>query len=95
MRLRCRRGSSIAVPTEKSYQLNSGAPPATILNGVMAIGVWHTFLNLHRLVAYKTDHEIDQRALVVVQMRSLSHVFPVRAFESKKSRSLVAASAAG
>jgi hypothetical protein len=31
---------------------HSGAPSATILNDVVAIWVWHAFLNLHCLFAY-------------------------------------------
>jgi hypothetical protein len=58
--------SIIATFAEQSHQLNSGAPSATILNDVVAIRVWHAFLNLHCFFAYDTGQEINERAFIVV-----------------------------
>jgi hypothetical protein len=53
---------------EESYQLNSGALWATVLNDVVAVRIRYTFFNVHRLPAHKTGQEIDQWACVVIAM---------------------------
>jgi hypothetical protein len=50
---------------------------ASILYDVVTVSVRHAFLNLHGLLAYKAGQQIHQRAFIVVQMKSFSHVFPI------------------
>jgi hypothetical protein len=72
----------ISISAEKSYKLNSVAPPATILNDVPTFSVGGAFLNLHCLFAYNAARETYQRAFIVVQMISPRHFvqasFPLR-----------------
>jgi hypothetical protein len=55
---------------------------ATILNDVVAFTVGDAFLNLHCLFAFKAAQQINQRAFIVVQMKSFRHFFPIRAISS-------------
>jgi hypothetical protein len=72
----------ISISAEKSYKLNSVAPPATILNDVPTFSVGGAFLNLHCLFAYNAAQETYQRAFIVVQMISprlfVQASFPLR-----------------
>jgi hypothetical protein len=43
------------------------------LDNVVAITVGRAFLDLHRLSAKKAAQETNQRAFIIVQMKSFSH----------------------
>jgi hypothetical protein len=65
--------AALSTSAEKSDPFNSGAPSATILNDVVAFTVGHAFLDLHCLFAKKAAQQINQRAFIIVQMKSFSH----------------------
>jgi hypothetical protein len=63
------RGGILTIAAEESYQLNSGALLATILNHIAGFRVGHAFLDLHCLIANKAAQQVDQRAFIVIQPR--------------------------
>jgi hypothetical protein len=67
------RPTSNPTSAEKPHPLNSGALLAAILDNVVAITVGRAFLDLHCLFAKKATQEINQRAFIIVQMKSFSH----------------------
>jgi hypothetical protein len=64
---------SASTSAKKSHPLYSGASLTTILDDVVAITVGRAFLNLHRLSAKIAAQETNQRAFIIVQMKSFSH----------------------
>jgi hypothetical protein len=53
---------------EKPHAFDPAASRAAILNDVLALRIRRAFLNSHRLFACKAAQQIDQWALVVVQV---------------------------
>jgi hypothetical protein len=81
-----RRCSSTSA--EKSDQLNSVAPLATILNDVAAFRVWRASLNRHCLFADEAAQEVNQGALIIVQIKSFSRSSTRRPHSRQSRREL-------
>jgi hypothetical protein len=61
--------TGISTSAKESDPLDALAPSTTILNDVIAFSVRSALLNFHYGFAVDAGQEIDQRALIVVQIR--------------------------